>query len=182
MTSVASPFDVLEFWWNAGPAKWWSRNDKFDRALEDRFRNTYEAAIAGDLDGWVDSPHGALALVLLLDQISRNLNRQSPKAFAYDAKALALAETSIEREYDRAFPEPARSFFYLPFMHAENMDAQERCVDLCRVSGQSESYKSALEHMDIIRRFGRFPHRNTVLGRETNAAERRFLEAGGFKG
>lgn len=182
MTKVASPFDILEFWWQAGPSKWWSRNDKFDRAIEQQFGGTYRAAIAGELDDWADSVHGALALILVLDQFSRNLNRQSAAAFAYDGKALALARAAIEKEYDRAFPDFARGFFYLPLMHAEDMDAQELCIDLCRQNAGGDNYKSALEHMDIIRRFGRFPHRNAVLGRETTEAERRFLDSGGFKG
>ncbi len=180
--SVASPFDVLEFWWQAGPSKWWSRNDKFDRAIDQRFAATHRAALAGELDDWDDSVHGALALILVLDQFSRNLNRNSSAAYAGDPQALALARTAIEKEYDRAFPEPARPFFYMPLMHAEDMDLQEQCVDLCRLCADGETYKSALEHMDIIRRFGRFPHRNSVLGRETTDAERRFLDSGGFKG
>lgn len=182
MSDPVSPLDILEFWWTAGPSKWWSRNDKFDAVIAEKFGATYEAAIAGDLDGWSDSVDGALALIILLDQFSRNLNRQSAQAFAHDDKALALSRQAVDRGYDRAFPEPACAFFYMPMMHAEDMDAQEQCVDLCRVKAQGDNYRAALEHMDIIRRFGRFPHRNAVLGRQTTDAERRFLEAGGFKG
>lgn len=182
MSVLASPLEILEFWWAAGPSKWWSKNDKFDAVIEARFAATYQAAIAGDLDAWSDSVEGSLALILVLDQFSRNLNRQSARAFEHDGKALALARQAIEKGYDRAFPEPACAFFYMPLMHAEDMDAQEQCVDHCRINAPGDNYRAALEHMDIIRRFGRFPHRNAVLGRETTEAERRFLEAGGFKG
>ncbi len=182
MSTIASSFDVLEFWWNAGPQKWWSRDDEFDREIRSRFETTHTEAAGGRLDTWCDTPHGAMALTLVLDQFSRNLHRESPEAFAQDAKALVLARSSIEKQFNRAFPSPARCFFALPLMHAEDMAAQEEAVDFCRLHGDADNYKAALEHMDIIRRFGRFPHRNAVLGRETTDAERRFLDTGGFKG
>ncbi|MEM8811902.1 MAG: DUF924 family protein [Pseudomonadota bacterium] len=182
MSEIASPFDVLEFWWKAGPQKWWSTSEHFDRSVRDRFGATHEAAVAGELDEWAENPHGALALIVLLDQFTRNLNRQSSAAFGQDDRALAVARAAVDKGFDRAFPAIARSFFYLPFMHAEDMAAQEACVDHCRQHGDPDNYRASLEHMDIIRRFGRFPHRNKVLGRKTTDAERRFLETGGFKG
>ena len=182
MAEICTPFEILDFWWRAGPGKWWARNDKFDKVCQDRFGATYEAAISGDLDHWAETVPGVLALILLLDQFSRNLNRGSAKAFQFDPKALALSREAVARGWHLAYPEPARSFFYLPMMHAEDMEAQEHCVDLARTSGEDSTYKAALEHMDIIRRFGRFPHRNTVLGRDTTEAEHAYLESGGFSG
>jgi len=182
MNDAVSPFDVLEFWWQAGPAKWWVRNDKFDQSIKTGFGETHRAAAAGALDFWAGDASGALALILVLDQFSRNLKRQSAEAFAQDPKALELALAAIDKGYDRAFPELARAFFYMPLMHAEDMAMQDLCLDLCRQHCGADTYRSALEHMDIIRRFGRFPHRNTVLGRVTTEAEQRFLDTGGFKG
>ncbi|MEM1048768.1 MAG: DUF924 family protein [Pseudomonadota bacterium] len=182
MSTIASSFDVLEFWWDAGPQKWWSRDDAFDREIRARFEATHIAAAGGGLDAWGETPDGAMALTIVLDQFSRNLHRESSDAFAHDATALVLARASIERGFHRAFPSPARCFFALPLMHAEDMAAQEEAVDFCRLHGDAENYKAALEHLDIIRRFGRFPHRNAVLGRETTDAEWRFLDTGGFKG
>lgn len=173
-------FEVLDFWWSAGPGKWFTRSDEFDARIKDRFFPLYEEAAAGGLDAWRASPHGMLALIVLLDQFPRNMFRDDPRTFATDPQALVLAEEAIARGFDKAFPMPARSFFYMPLMHAEDMEAQERCCDLFRVSGDREGYFYALVHLDAIRRFGRFPHRNVVLGRETSEAERRYLETGGF--
>ncbi|AXS38871.1 DUF924 family protein [Breoghania sp. L-A4] len=174
------PLDILDFWWRAGPAKWFARSDEFDADLRARFLDSHERAAAGDLDGWAETPHGMLALILHLDQLPRNLFREDSRAFAMDARALDLAALSLERGFHRAFPSVARAFFFLPFEHAEDMAAQERSVDLFRQNGEQETYFYALVHMDVIRRFGRFPHRNKVLGRTTTAAEQAFLDSGGF--
>lgn len=175
-----SPYDILDFWWQAGPTKWFQRFDEFDRQIRERFLETYERAAAGDLDDWADTPHAMLALLLVLDQFPRNLFRDDPRTFASDAKALGLARVSLDAGYHRAFPNPAKSFFFLPFEHAEDMAAQEISVDLFRQHTNEQGYLYALMHMDAIRRFGRFPHRNKVLGRETTAAEQAFLDEGGF--
>lgn len=181
MTDQAiTPLDVLDFWWEAGPAKWFAKDDKFDKRCQDMFLPSIQAAKAGDLDQWQQTADGALALLILLDQMSRNVYRGSPEAFAADSKAVAIAEEALERGFDRAFPKEARGFFYLPFEHSENMDHQERAVDLSKATGDKELYHYALIHMDVIRRFGRFPHRNEVLGRQSTPDEIAFLEAGGF--
>lgn len=176
----ASPFDVLDFWWRAGPSKWFAKDNAFDREIRERFGGAVEAAMAGKLDSWADGPHSALALLILLDQFPRNIHRGSPLAFCGDEKARTVAAQAVEAGFDRAFPKDARTFFYLPFEHAEDMAAQERSVDLFRQNGTEKEYLYALIHMDVIRRFGRFPHRNAVLGRETTAAEATFLAEGGF--
>lgn len=175
-----SPQDVLDFWWRAGAAKWFAGDETFDAECSNGFRSAVQEARAGALDGWAETADGALALILLLDQMTRNIDRGTPDAFSADAKALALAEAALERGYDRAFPLDVRVFFYLPFEHSENMAHQERAVDLCRQLGNTEFYHYALIHMDVIRRFGRFPHRNTVLGRVSTPEETAYLQTGGF--
>ncbi|MBD8892114.1 DUF924 family protein [Roseibium litorale] len=175
-----SPIDILDFWWQAGPEKWFARSDAFDAEIRERFLASVEAAKAGELDDWEASPHGALALLILLDQFTRNLFRDDKRAFESDPKALGIATRAVDAGYDRAFPPSVRVFFYLPFEHAEDMAAQERSVDLCRALNNEQFYLYALIHLDVIRRFGRFPHRNKVLGRETTAEEQAFLENGGF--
>jgi uncharacterized protein (DUF924 family) len=182
MDDKAEALDVLEFWWRAGPAKWFARSDEFDALCRERLGKLHARAAAGELDHWAAAPHSMLALIILLDQVSRNIHRNTPQAFAQDAKALSLAEQAVEKGFDRAYPLPARAFFYMPFEHAEDMAAQERAVDLFRAAGDREFDYYALLHLDIIRRFGRFPHRNPILGRETTEAERRYLETGGFAG
>lgn len=172
--------DVLDFWWSAGAQKWFSSDDAFDAECRDRFLGGIAAARAGDLDNWAETAHGALALILLLDQFPRNVFRGSAGAFASDAKAVAVAEQAISAGFDRAFPKEARIFFYLPFEHAEDMALQERAVDLCRGLGDMQFYHFALIHMDVIRRFGRFPHRNETLGRQSTDAEKAFLANNGF--
>ncbi|WP_417671319.1 DUF924 family protein [Roseibium sp.] len=175
-----SPIEVLDFWWKAGPEKWFARNDAFDAEIGKLFLPAIEAAQAGKLRSWAQTPHGALALILLLDQFTRNVFRDDPRAFEADGQALGLAELALEHGFDRAFPTQVRVFFYLPFEHSEDMAHQEKAVDLCRGLGQQDFYHYALIHMDVIRRFGRFPHRNKVLGRETTPEEQSFLDNGGF--
>lgn len=177
---TVSSLDVLDFWWQAGPAKWFASDDTFDRHCEDRFLSVMELAAAGNLDDWLDTADGALALVLLLDQMPRNVYRGTPKAFQADKKAVEVAGRAVEKGFDRAFPKDGRAFLYMPFEHAEDMACQERSVDLFRLLGDQNYYFYALEHMDVIRRFGRFPHRNAVLGRPSTADELAFLESGGF--
>ncbi len=174
------PLSVLEFWWQAGPNKWFARDDAFDHQIRDRFLSHMDAAKAGDLDTWLDTPHGALALIILTDQFPRNVYRNDPRAFAADPKACDVADIALSRSFDLAFPKSVRVFFYLPYEHAEDIDLQEKAVDLCRRTGEQTYYHYALLHMDVIRRFGRFPHRNTVLGRETTAAEAAYLADRGF--
>ncbi|WP_417687597.1 DUF924 family protein [Roseibium sp.] len=177
---TVTPFEVLDFWWSAGPKKWFARDEAFDAQIRQRFAETVDAAKAGSLSDWRDTPHGCLALIILLDQFTRNIFRNSPLAFEADGAAVDLATHALEYGFDKAYPTDARAFFYLPFEHAEDMDAQGRAVDLFRQLGNQDYYHYALIHMDVIRRFGRFPHRNEVLGRQTTAEEKAFLDDGGF--
>ncbi|HCX69384.1 DUF924 family protein [Parvibaculum sp.] len=177
------PRDVLDFWFAAGPEKWFKKSDDFDAEIRRRFGETHAQAAAGKLDGWAADAQGSLALILVLDQFSRNLWRNDHRAFAQDAKALALADDAVRRRFDVETPLTARKWFYMPYMHAEDLAAQERgIVYFAQRLEDPETMKFAVEHRDIIRRFGRFPHRNAVLGRETTPEEQSFLDEGGFAG
>jgi uncharacterized protein (DUF924 family) len=176
------PADVVSFWQAAGAEKWFSKDDAFDAAIRARFLAAYEAAAAGDLAHWELTAEGALALVIVLDQFSRNMFRASARTYAADPLARAVADRALARGFDRAVAADLRTFFYLPFIHSEAVADQERCVVLYRALGDAESLRYAEDHADIIRRFGRFPHRNAVLGREATADEQAFLAAGGFAG
>ena len=180
---IARPRDVLDFWFGAGPEKWFAKEDAFDAEILRRFGDTHKAACEGRLDDWSRDAQGALALVIVLDQFSRNLHRDDHRAWLNDGKALALAREAIRRRFDVEVPETARRWFYLPFMHAEDTDAQRESLHYHATRlGDAEVMHYAEEHADIIRRFGRFPHRNAALGRETTPEEQTFLDAGGFAG
>jgi uncharacterized protein (DUF924 family) len=179
---IADPSEVLAFWRAAGPARWFTRDAAFDAEIRDRFLSTYAAAMAGELGAWEANADGALALLIVLDQMPRNMFRHHPQAYAGDALARLVAGVAIARGFDRRFVPPERRFFYLPFMHSEAATDQQRCVDLCGDAGDAEGLAYAEEHAAIIARFGRFPHRNPALGRDTTAEERAFLEGGGFAG
>ena len=180
--TIVSPAEVLAFWRAAGPDKWFERDDAFDAEIREKFLPTYTAAAAGRLDHWQSTPDGTLALLVLLDQFPRNLFRGDARAFASDAKARSIAEQAIAQGADRLFEPPERRFFHLPLMHSESLADQERSVALCREAGDAEGEKYAKMHADVIRRFGRFPHRNRALGRTSTDEERAFLEGGGFGG
>jgi uncharacterized protein (DUF924 family) len=179
---IAEPGDVLAFWRAAGPQKWFKKDTAFDAEVTARFLPTYEAATAGGLAHWEDTPEGALALVLTLDQLPRNMFRDSARTFAADALARAIADRAIARGFDQRIAKSDRQFLYLPFEHSEDLADQERALALFRAHGDADLLKWAELHADIIRRFGRFPHRNAVLGRATTPAEQAFLDAGGFAG
>ena len=179
MTARVTPAEIVSFWCDAGPDKWFDADDNFDQAIRSRFLPTYEAAANGALAGWEDSADGALALVLLLDQFPRNMFRGTARAFATDALARAVADRALARGFDQATERALRPFFYLPFMHSEALSDQERSVRLYETLGEAEHLRFATEHRDVIQRFGRFPRRNRALGRDTTPAEQAFLEASG---
>ena len=179
--TVTTPSDILAFWRDAGPDKWFKRDDAFDAEIREKFLATYEAAAAGKLSEWEATPDGALALCIVLDQFPRNMFRGDARTFAADPRAREVANRALKRGYDQDVPEEDRGFLFLPFMHSEDLTDQLRCVELYRAAGH-ENMKYAEQHRDIIRRFGRFPHRNAVLGRETTPDEQKYLDEGGFKG
>ena len=178
---AASPAAVLAFWREAGPDKWFTKDAAFDADIRAKFLATYEAAADGAL-AWDDDPEGALALVIVLDQFPRNMFRDSARAFAADPLARKVTTRAIARGFDQKVALAERSFFYLPFEHSEELADQARCVALNGASGDADALKWAEIHADIIRRFGRFPHRNRVLGRTTTPEEQAFLDGGGFAG
>ncbi len=184
---VTAPDEVLSFWFGApgDPSygkpqeKWFKKDPAFDDEIRTIFLALYEAAVEGRLDGWRDRAEGCMALILVLDQFSRNMFRGSPRAFAADEKALALARHAVENGFDGTVPPVPRSFYYLPFEHSENLDDQRRSVDLFRAVERHDEYEKSLDyavrHREIIERFGRFPHRNEVLGRAGTPEETEFL-------
>jgi uncharacterized protein (DUF924 family) len=180
--TIAAADDVLTFWRAAGEKKWFAKNDAFDAEIKPRFLDTYEAAAAGKLSNWESSPEGALALTIVLDQFPRNMFRRDARAFAADAMARAVADRALAHGYDRQVPNELRMFFYLPFEHSEVMADQDRCCALFKTLGNADLLHWAELHADIIRRFGRFPHRNAVLGRTTTPDEKTYLDNDGFAG
>jgi len=177
---TVSPAEVLAFWRNAGPDKWFARDAAFDAACREGFEAAHHAAARRELDGWAETADGALALVLLLDQFPRNLWRGSAHAYATDPLARLFADAAVAKGFDRACDPALRVFFYMPFEHSERPEDQDRCVGMMEALGDPELLKWARVHQEVIARFGRFPHRNAALGRETTAEERAFLEGGGF--
>jgi uncharacterized protein (DUF924 family) len=182
MTVPVGPAEIVSFWGEAGPDKWFEQDESFDQAIRLRFLPSYEAAANGELAAWEESIQGALALVLLLDQFPRNMFRGKARAFATDALARAVAVRALSRGFDQVTVVALRPFFYLPFMHSEAPIDQDRSVRLYEALGETEQLRYATEHRDVVQRFGRFPHRNRALGRDTTPAEQAFLEADGFGG
>lgn len=176
---------VLSFWFR-GPEQrkaWFEKDAGFDAEIRDRFLPLYEEAASGTLDRWRESPGDCLALVVALDQFPRNMFRGSARAFAADPLALATAKHAIALGFDRTMLPVERQFLYLPLEHSESLADQERCLELMRQIAvfpeTADLPKWAQAHLDIIRRFGRFPHRNAALGRESTAAELAFLKEPG---
>jgi uncharacterized protein (DUF924 family) len=160
---------------------WFKSTAEFDASLRRAFLTDYEAAAAGQLRSWEALPEGALALVLLLDQIPRNIFRGTPRAYAADAAARAVADRALERGFDRLFPLVWRRFFYMPLHHSENLEDQRRSVALFEAGPRDPDRKASLRrygrpYIEVIERFGRFPHRNAILGRESTPEEIAFLE------
>jgi uncharacterized protein (DUF924 family) len=177
-----APAEILAFWRDAGPDRWYRRDDAFDAEVRRRFFGLWQQAAAGELSSWETSDDGALALVIVLDQFPRNMFRGDIRTYASDARAREVANRAIARGVDARIDPALREFLYLPFMHSEHLADQLRCIELSRAAGHTESLKWAEHHADIIRRFGRFPHRNRLLGRATTPDEQAFLDQGGFTG
>ena len=177
MTTTAA--EVVRFWRLAGMRAWFNGGEAFDRQCEALFLAAHRAAARREHEDWLDSAEGALALLLLLDQIPRNVFRGSGHAFASDGLARHYAERALAAGHDAAFEPELRAFFYLPFEHSEDLADQQRSVALFEVLGNQTYTQYALEHRRVIERFGRFPHRNRALGRINTAEEQAWLDAGG---
>jgi uncharacterized protein (DUF924 family) len=168
---------VLDFWFQeAGPAKWFGGGPEFDMLVAERLGGLHEQAASGALDGWAATAEGGLALCILLDQVPRNIFRGTPRAFASDGKALALARDLVARGLDLALPDDDRTFIYLPFEHAESLDDQRQSVRLFASRTLNPTFLDyACKHLVVIAEFGRFPHRNAILGRASTPAELDYL-------
>jgi uncharacterized protein (DUF924 family) len=199
MENATDPESVLSFWFGAldahgradaqHQARWWSKDASFDSEVRSRFELLYRAAVGGELQTWLDAPRSRLAYIIVLDQFSRNMFRDAAGMFAADALALAATQQGVAREHDRALALHERVMFYMPLMHSEQLTDQERCIALLSaLSGESSDLGRSLmlnhigfaeRHRDIVRKFGRFPHRNAVLGRTSTPEEAEFLAGPG---
>jgi uncharacterized protein (DUF924 family) len=173
---------VIAFWREAGPERWFKKDAAFDEEIRTRFLALHEAAARGDLKDWEATAQGALALLILLDQFPRNMFRGIARAFATDPQARPITASALLNGFDAQVEPDMRAFFYLPFEHSEEMADQEHGIALYTGAGDADGLKWAHLHADIIRRFGRFPHRNAALGRTTTPEEQMFLDDGGFAG
>lgn len=178
MDKIASAADVLEFWFSARVTPlWFNSTPEFDNEIRTRFFATFKAAVYGELTGWTDTPEGALALVIVLDQFPLNMFRGHATAFDVEALARSVAAQAVERGLDRGLDAAGKAFMYLPFMHSEDLADQDRSVALYRQAGLQDSLTWALHHRELIRRFGRFPHRNIILGRASTDEELAYLDS-----
>lgn len=176
---MLDPIDIVSFWRDAGPKKWFGGGAAFDRECEARFYDAHFAAALRTLDGWIETPDGALALLILLDQIPRNIFRGTAHAYATDPLARDFARQSVAAGFDQNVDADLRLFYYLPFEHSEDLDDQEFSVRLHASLPGDDPDGWAKQHYEVIRRFGRFPHRNAVLGRQSTPAELAYLRDGG---
>ena len=168
--------EILDFWFAEDTRPlWFAPTPEFDQVIRRRFGETFARATAGKLKAWEDSPEGCVALCLLFDQMSRHMFRGTPRAFATDDLALAVAKRAVDRSFDRRLPPDCKNFLYMPFMHSERLPDQQRALALFEAAGLGEALEYAKHHLSTIRRFGRFPHRNAILGRTSTPEELAFL-------
>lgn len=173
---ISTPDEIVKFWFEEiEPAQWWKKDLGFDHEIEARFGATHRAAVLGELDTWRETAEGRLAEIIVLDQFSRNIHRDTPLAFAFDAMALVLAQEAIRIEADQAVEFEKRAFLYMPYMHSESAAIHETAVELFSKPGGEYNYEFELKHKVIIDCFGRYPHRNKILGRESTPDEIKFL-------
>lgn len=182
MTQDPRITEIATFWRSAGPDKWFTKDPAFDAEVATRFMPLHDAAARGELDDWANAPEGTFALMILLDQFPRNMFRGSARAFATDPKAIGIAKVAVLAGQDQALSPADRQFLYLPFMHSEALADQDMAVALYEGLQNEKALHYAHIHRDAIGRFGRFPHRNAVLGRDTTPEEATYLANGGFKG
>ena len=183
MSTNITPSAVVAFWKEAGPSRWFAKDDAFDSRFRRGFGDAHFAAARRELDDWAETPEGSLALLILLDQFPRNVFRGTGHAFATDPLARMFANRALRAGHDLETEGDIRRFFYLPLQHSEDLADQDRQLELFQTRMERpDSDRWAEHHHGVIARFGRFPHRNRMLGRETTAEERTFLEADGFQG
>ena len=181
---IVNAEELLDYWFSESVAKlWFNSTPEFDQELRDKFMDTYQAASEGQLNDWQETAKGALALVIIFDQLPLNMFRGKPESFAAEAKAREIAGQSIDNGFDQTFTDKQKAFLYMPFMHSEDLDDQDRSVALYEKANLNDNLRFAHHHREIIRRFGRFPHRNDILGRESTQEELDYLSSKeAFKG
>ena len=168
---------VIDFWFNEiSPAQWWVKDEAFDQEIRKRFLDIHQRANRGELYPWRTTAEGRLAEIIVLDQFSRNIFRDQPQSFASDALALILAQEAVSRQEDQNIAENRRSFMYLPYMHSESIVIHQQAVKLYAMLGNASNLEFELKHRDIIEKFGRYPHRNSILMRESSEEELAFLQ------
>ncbi|PKG84144.1 DUF924 domain-containing protein [Colwellia sp. 75C3] len=168
--------EIIDFWFtDIEPARWWIKDTSFDNDITNKFLQVHEAARQCELVHWRETASGRLAEIIVLDQFSRNMYRDTPQAFAYDGIALALAQEAIALGEDKKLSPIEKSFLYMPFMHSESLVIHEQAVILYKANGIANNLDFELKHQEIIERFGRYPHRNLILSRESTAEEVAFL-------
>lgn len=171
---------VLDFWFNEiESSKWWVKDIEFDQIIKHRFTEIHQSAQKGELFAWRKTAHGRLAEIIVLDQFSRNMFRDTPMAFQSDSLALVLAQEAIAVGADQALSQTERSFLYMPFMHSESLLIHEVAVELFKNNGNQSNFEFELKHQAIIKEFGRYPHRNQILGRASTEQEIKFLQQPG---
>jgi uncharacterized protein (DUF924 family) len=172
--------EIIKFWFeDLEPKQWWVKDLELDRLIIDRFSKIHDRAARCELSDWRKSAAGRLAEIVILDQFSRNMFRGLPRSFAYDAMALVLSQEAIAIGADQLLSPVERNFLYMPFMHSESLQIHEEAVELFRANGQQGNFEYELKHKAIIEKFGRYPHRNAALGRESTAEELAFLKEPG---
>jgi len=176
------PDEILNFWLQAGPQIWFKKDDAFDQSVKEKFQTLPDQIVDGQYDHWQTNPNGMLASVLALDQFPRIIHRGTARAFAYDETARKFAKTAIDQQWDQQVSNEIKAFFYLPFMHSEDINDQHFCLNLYRKANDEKGVGYARRHMELIEKYGRFPHRNELLGRKSTPEEENYLstEGAGF--
>jgi uncharacterized protein (DUF924 family) len=171
---------ILDFWFSElEPKQWFMKDPALDETIKQKFESTYHEIVAGEHKAWEDSAEGCLAMILVLDQFSRNMFRDEAQAFAADNKALAVAQLAVKKAFDKALDPKQRTFVYMPYMHSEDPAVHEVVVDIFTAHGNAMSLDYEMKHKAIIDRFGRYPHRNKILGRTSTPEELDFLNQPG---
>ena len=180
---LLTPSDILQFWFSLDEKVYWRVDEDFDRQLAADYGRVLEQAKSGAMDNWCGDEAGTMALVIILDQFSRNIHRGTPEMFASDEHARTVSSYAINAGITDYYEESRhRRWLFMPFMHSESLADQKYCVAMCQKYELDETLPHAIEHMEIIKRFGRFPHRNKILSRQTTSDEQAFLDSGGFAG
>ena len=180
MSKPVDSSDVLDFWFSERVKPlWFKKKDEFDREIKQRFIDIYQLAKTGALDGWREDATGTLALIIVLDQFPRNMFRNTAQAFATDSQAVELTKYAVNSNYQQELTPEQQCFLYMPLMHSESRVEQALSVELFEKLGRQDNLNYAIKHQEVIDRFGRFPHRNKILGRQSTAAEKEFLNQPG---